>query len=92
MSGLDIFKPEVSVIAKGIEGKVVTIYGSNNLGKSKQSSRMTKPLYLPFEKGLNAIAGVNFMPINSWGDFKKVNKQTFPKTLKKQRKCIRQLL
>ncbi|MES9681310.1 hypothetical protein, partial [Bacillus safensis] len=33
MSGLDIFKPEVSVIAKGIEGKVVTIYGSNNLGK-----------------------------------------------------------
>lgn len=75
MSGLDIFKPEVSVIAKGIEGKVVTIYGSNNLGKSKQSSRMTKPLYLPFEKGLNAIAGVNFMPINSWGDFKKVNKQ-----------------
>ncbi|MCY7679928.1 ATP-binding protein [Bacillus pumilus] len=75
MTGLDIFKPEVSVIAKGIEGKVVTIYGSNNLGKSKQSSRMTKPLYLPFEKGLNAIAGVNFMPINSWGDFKKVNKQ-----------------
>ncbi|TWK87881.1 hypothetical protein CHCC20331_3242 [Bacillus paralicheniformis] len=36
---------------------------------------MKKPLYLPFEKGLNAIAGVPFMPINSWGDFKKVNKQ-----------------
>lgn len=75
MSAVDIFNPEVSVIAKGTEGKVITIYGSNNLGKSKQSSRMSKPLYLPFEKGLNAIAGVKFMPINSWGDFKKVNKQ-----------------
>lgn len=63
------------VVAKGLEGKVITIYGSNNLGKTKQSTRMKKPLYLPFEKGLNAIAGVQFMPINSWADFKKVNKQ-----------------
>lgn len=72
---IDIFNPQVSVVAKGLEGKVITIYGSNNLGKTKQSTRMKKPLYLPFEKGLNAIAGVQFMPINSWVDFKKVNKQ-----------------
>ncbi|MBD5073979.1 AAA family ATPase, partial [Xanthomonas citri pv. citri] len=55
---IDIFNPQVSVVAKGLEGKVITIYGSNNLGKTKQSTRMKKPLYLPFEKGLNAIAGV----------------------------------
>ncbi|AEB63809.1 ATP-binding protein [Bacillus amyloliquefaciens] len=72
---IDIFNPQVSVVAKGLEGKVITIYGSNNLGKTKQSTRMKKPLYLPFEKGLNAIAGVQFMAINSWADFKKVNKQ-----------------
>ncbi|MGD1413418.1 ATP-binding protein [Bacillus stercoris] len=72
---IDIFNPQVSVVAKGLEGKVITIYGSNNLGKTKQSTRMKKPLYLPFEKGLNAIAGIQFMPINSWADFKKVNKQ-----------------
>ncbi|MFT4400522.1 ATP-binding protein [Bacillus sp. SW14] len=72
---INIFNPQVSVVAKGLEGKVITIYGSNNLGKTKQSTRMKKPLYLPFEKGLNAIAGVQFMPINSWADFKKVNKQ-----------------
>lgn len=72
---IDTFNPQVSVVAKGLEGKVITIYGSNNLGKTKQSTRMKKPLYLPFEKGLNAIAGVQFMPINSWADFKKVNKQ-----------------
>ncbi|WP_368223647.1 ATP-binding protein [Bacillus velezensis] len=72
---IDIFNPQVSVVAKGTEGKVITIYGPNNLGKTKQSTRMKKPLYLPFEKGLNAIAGVPFMPVNSWADFKKVNKQ-----------------
>ncbi|MDQ0927760.1 hypothetical protein QFZ25_001820 [Bacillus atrophaeus] len=72
---IDIFNPQISVVAKGLEGKVITIYGPNNLGKTKQSTRMKKPLYLPFEKGLNAIAGVQFMPINSWADLKKVNKQ-----------------
>jgi len=75
MANLDIFAPQISVVAKGLDGKVITIYGSNNLGKTKQSTRMAKPLYLPFERGLNAIAGVPFMPINSWSDFKKVNKQ-----------------
>jgi hypothetical protein len=72
---IDIFNPQISVVAHGLEGKVITIYGSNNLGKTKQATRMKKPLYLPFEKGLNAIAGVPFVPINSWSDFKKVNKQ-----------------
>ncbi|MCA1027025.1 ATP-binding protein [Cytobacillus kochii] len=75
MSVLDIFSPQISVVAHGLEGKVITVYGGNNLGKTKQATRMKKPLYLPFEKGLNAIAGVPFMPINSWADFKKVNKQ-----------------
>ncbi|WP_425203758.1 ATP-binding protein [Priestia megaterium] len=75
MANLDIFAPSISVVARGLDGKVVTIYGSNNLGKTKQSTRMKKPLYLPFERGLNAIAGVPFMAINTWSDFKKVNKQ-----------------
>lgn len=88
---IDIFNPQVSVVAKGLEGKVITIYGSNNLGKTKQSTRMKKPLYLPFEKGLNAIAGVQFMAINSWADFKKVNKQ-LTKNAEKAKKRIRQLL
>ncbi|MGI6168440.1 MAG: ATP-binding protein [Christensenellales bacterium] len=71
----DIFNPQVSVVAKGLEGKRIMIYGSNNLGKTKQATRMKKPFYLPFEKGVNAISGVPFVPINSWADFKKVNKQ-----------------
>lgn len=71
----DIFNPQISTIAEGLEGKILTIYGSNNLGKTKQASRMEKPLYIPLEKGLNAIAGVPFMPANNWSDFKKITKQ-----------------
>lgn len=72
---VDIFNPQISVIAKGLEGKRIMIYGGNNLGKTKQATRMKKPFYLPFEKGVNAIAGVPYEPINTWADFKKVNKQ-----------------
>ncbi len=82
----DIFNPQVSVVAKGLEGKTVMIYGGNNLGKTKQATRMRKPFYLPFEKGINAISGIPFVPINSWADFKKVNKQlTSASTVEKAR-------
>ncbi|SNZ10018.1 AAA domain-containing protein [Terribacillus aidingensis] len=74
MATFDIMNPQISTVAKGLEGKVITVYGGNNLGKTKQATRMKKPLYFPFERGLNAIAGVPYFPINSWADFKKYNK------------------
>ena len=55
---LDIFAPQYSTVAKGLEGKVILVYGGNNLGKTKQATRMKKPFYLPFEAGLNAIPGI----------------------------------
>lgn len=80
----DIFNPQVSVVAKGLEGKLILVYGSNSLGKTKQATRMNKPFYLGFEAGLRAIAGVPFLPINKWSDFKKINKQLCdPKTIDK---------
>jgi hypothetical protein len=42
----DIFNPQISTVAKGLEGKVITIVGSNSLGKTKQATRMEKPFYL----------------------------------------------
>lgn len=33
MAGIDIFSAPKSVIADGLEGKVILIYGSNNLNK-----------------------------------------------------------
>lgn len=87
----DIFSPQVSVVAKGLEGKVITLYGGNNLGKTKQSTRMKKPFYFPFEKGLNAINGVPFLPINSWGDFKRITKQ-FAKNIEKAKEMYQTLI
>jgi len=33
MNELDIFNPQVSTVAKGLEGKVILVYGGNNLGR-----------------------------------------------------------
>lgn len=80
----DIFNPQVSVVAKGLEGKIVLVYGDNSTGKTLQGTRMKKPFYLPFEAGIRNIPNVPFLPINKWSDFKKTNKQLCdPKTLDK---------
>lgn len=93
MTALDIFNPIISSVAKGLEGKVITITGSNNLGKTKQATRMEKPFYLGFEKGIRAISGVPFLPLNSWSDFVKINKQlTNPKTLDKAKESIQTII
>ncbi|MDT0700393.1 ATP-binding protein [Staphylococcus chromogenes] len=72
---LDIFNPTISAVPKGLEGKTILLYGQNSSGKTKQASRMSKPFYLGFEKGLNAISGIPFNYIRKWSDFKKLNKQ-----------------
>ncbi|MFO1442947.1 ATP-binding protein [Bacillus sp. Bva_UNVM-123] len=93
MSSFDIFNPQISTVARGLEGKVITLVGSNSLGKTKQATRMDKPFYLGFEKGIRAIAGVPFLPINNWRDFKKINKQlTDPKTLEKAKELYQTII
>lgn len=82
MTNFDIMNPMISSISKGLDGKVITLMGSNSTGKTKQATRMNKPFYLGFEKGIRAIANIPFLPINNWRDFVKVNKQlTDPKTI-----------
>lgn len=86
MQEISIFEPQISTVAKGLEGKVILVYGGNNLGKTKQATRMKKPFYLPFEAGLNAIPGIPFCPITKWADFIKINKQLTDKaTVEKAR-------
>src|SRR6185312_8805103 len=93
MTTFDIFNPMISTVAKGLEGKVITIAGTNNLGKTKQATRMKKPFYLGFEKGIRAISGIPFLPINNWRDFKKINKQlTDPKTLDKAKEMYQTII
>ncbi|MCM3365984.1 ATP-binding protein [Bacillus safensis] len=72
---LDILNPVLSVMAKGMEGKKILLYGSNNLGKTYQASRLEKPYFIAFEKGLAARPGIPFAPINKWSEFTKIVKQ-----------------
>lgn len=72
---VDIFNPQKTVIAKGLEGKSFLVYGSNSLGKTAQCVRMSKPFVIATESGLNATVGVAYNRVNSWADFKKLVKQ-----------------
>ena len=81
MAELDIFNPQVSVIADGLEGKVIFIYGSNSTGKTFQSVRFSKPYVIAAESGLNGQAGVRFGRVTNWRGFTKIVKQfTSPST------------
>lgn len=46
MTTIDIFNPQISKVAKGLEGKMILVYGDNSTGKTKQATRMKKPFYL----------------------------------------------
>lgn len=79
-----IFDPQISVVAHGLEGKTIMIYGSNNTGKTFQCVRMKKPLFLMCENGLGAQAGVKHVKISNWRKFTKCIKDlTDAKTIDK---------
>lgn len=84
---LDIFNPTISAVPKGLEGKTILLYGSNSVGKTLNATKMSKPYYLGFEKGLNAISGIPFTYITRWADFKKLNKQFTGKDSAKAREA-----
>lgn len=88
MADFDIFNAPKSEVFKGIEGKLMLIHSQERkLGKTWVGAHMPKPFYLRFEQGINAISGIPYAALNSWSDFKKVNKQlTNPKTLEEARK------
>ena len=72
---IDIFNPQVSTIAKGLEGKTIMIYGGNNVGKTYVAARLSKPYFIACESGLNAQDGVKYNRVTRWSDFRKIVKQ-----------------
>lgn len=69
---LDITPHQVS---RDLRGYSVFFYGEPKSGKTTIATKFPRHLLLAFEKGYNAIPGAMAMPINSWGDFKKILKQ-----------------
>ena len=72
---VDIFNPEISQVIKGLEGKLILIYGTNSTGKTKNLVQANKPLVCAFENGLGAINGVKNVKIKKWTDWTKIVKQ-----------------
>lgn len=89
---LDILNPSISVVSEGLEGKVILLTGGNSTGKTKQATRMSKPLYLAFEKGINAISGIPYVNIDKWADFRKVNRQLTGKEKDKARELYNTII
>ena len=82
MAELDIFSPEISHVIGGMEGKSIVIYGPNRSGKTSNVAKAPKPLFLSFEKGLNAINNVPYFYIDKWSKFLNLVKQlTNPTTI-----------
>ena len=93
MAQLDLFSPEVSHVVGGMEGKSMVIYGANRTGKTWNASQSEKPLFLSFEKGLNAIEGVSHFYIDKWGTFiNLVNQLTGPATIAKAKERYRTIV
>lgn len=87
MADFDIFNPPKTKVVKGVEGKSLLIHSDSvKCGKTTVGSQMPKPYYLRFEQGANAIDGLDYAPLTSWSDFKKVNRQlTNAKTVEQAR-------
>lgn len=62
---------KISRVSEDLRGKVIVLYGSNNVGKTLQASRFKNPIFLPCEKGMNAINGAMVLKTNSWNDLKR---------------------
>ncbi len=87
------FKGEAKVtkLSADMRGKVIVVYGSNNLGKTMQASRMKNPIFMPFEKGLNAVDGAMVLKTTSWRDARKNAKKLAGKNFLKLLKSGEQI-
>lgn len=83
----DVFKGKVkySKISADLRGKSIVIYGGNNVGKTSQAARFKNPVFMPFEKGMNAISGALVLQNANWADtkrnIKKLSSRKFKKAL-----------
>ena len=72
MADIDIFSLEPSKISRDLKGKFLLIYGQPKTGKSTFGSQLPRALFMNFEQGTNALAGIRSAPILRWTDAKKV--------------------
>lgn len=81
---LSIFKPEKSIVQKGMAGKSILLYGTNSTGKTLNCVKADKVLLVAFERGINAINDVEYVAPEKWSDWVGIVKElTSPNTIEK---------
>lgn len=82
----------ISKISPSMKGKVICVYGGNNLGKTKQMTSFDNCIVIPAEKGLNAINGAMVLKTDSWEslqrNIKKLTTKKMVKALKESKEPI----
>lgn len=66
---------QISQVSADLRGKVIVLYGGNNVGKTSQAAKFKNPIFLPVEKGLNATNGAITLKTANWSDLKKNGKK-----------------
>jgi hypothetical protein len=83
---------KISKISPDLRGKSIVIYGGNNVGKTTQASKFKNPIFMPFEKGMNAISGSLVLSNKNWFDVcrnvKKLSEKKFLDVLKNEQITI----
>lgn len=92
MGKLDITAIPLSTITAGLEGKIIGIYGTNNVGKSYVAAHLypNQTLWCATERGYNAQAGLRPYDVETWGDFRDVVAQLTTRNEKKA-KVVREM-
>lgn len=84
----DLLNIEPHKVSKDLTGYITYIYGAPKTGKTTLAVQMPNSLLLAFEKGYNALPGVNVVDITSWGDMKAIIRELKKPDIKKAYKAI----
>lgn len=89
---LDKLLEEEVKFETGIKGKKILLYGCNDVGKTKQMSKMPKPFLIMTESGGSAVDCPK-EPCDDWRHFKEIiDDLTSSKTLEKRREQVETII
>ena len=88
MGKFDITEIPLSTITTGLEGKIIGIYGMNNVGKSYVAAHLFpgQTLWVATERGYNAQYGLRPYDVETWTNFRDVVAQLTTRSAEKRKK------
>lgn len=92
MAKTDLLSLTEDAFMSGMEGKKIMIYGVNDTGKTKQLTKLDRPLLLMTESGGSAVK-CRKLPVSKWSKFKEiVESLTAEKTFEQMYEAYRTIL